>query len=229
MTTENAKNSASPGSLIVTAQEYFDAYHLSMEEADEEEFGIRIELDTIFRRAVLSSLKPETRVNNKVLDVGIGSGYFWKNIKDIELTGLDISKQSLLACRDKKIARKLVRVDASSETDNWTLEDNSFGLVVSKATLLYVQNAALVIKRMIDKTAPGGTLVISNSEPRYSKPSTSRLFQNQMGEIPVFYHSFNDVSQAVREKNSRIIVLEEANMDDDYPRTLCIYQIFKPA
>src|ERR1700674_578366 len=71
--------------------------------------------------------------NMRILDLGVGTGLFWKlltnrGIKDIDVEGIDITDEMVAQARKKKLPFLQIRI---GDTDKTPFPDESFDMVVS--------------------------------------------------------------------------------------------------
>jgi methionine biosynthesis protein MetW len=86
--------------------------------------------------------------NKKVLDVGCGDGTlmeFLKNNKNINIRGLEISKNKVQEC----IAKGLTVIEGNAERDLKQFPDKSFDYVVLSQTLQAFLDPELVLKELL--------------------------------------------------------------------------------
>lgn len=86
--------------------------------------------------------------NTRVLDVGCGDGTlieFLKKNKNINIRGLEISKENVQKC----IAKGLTVIEGNAETDLKQFPNNSFDYVVLSQTLQAFLNPELVIIELL--------------------------------------------------------------------------------
>ena len=86
--------------------------------------------------------------NKKVLDVGCGDGTlmeFLKNNKNINIRGLEISKNKVQEC----IAKGLTVIEGNAEKDLKQFPDKSFDYVVLSQTLQAFLDPELVLKELL--------------------------------------------------------------------------------
>ena len=86
--------------------------------------------------------------NKKVLDVGCGDGAlmeFLKNNKNINIRGLEISKNKVQEC----IAKGLTVIEGNAERDLKQFPDKSFDYVVLSQTLQAFLDPELVLKELL--------------------------------------------------------------------------------
>jgi len=86
--------------------------------------------------------------NKKVLDVGCGDGSlmeFLKNNKNINIRGLEISKNKVQEC----IAKGLTVIEGNAERDLKQFPDKSFDYVVLSQTLQAFLDPELVLKELL--------------------------------------------------------------------------------
>ncbi|MGB4058226.1 MAG: class I SAM-dependent methyltransferase [Alphaproteobacteria bacterium] len=104
------------------------------------------------------------RGKNSLLDVGCGPGHllaqFKKTHTNWDVYGLDGSEQMLALCKEKTIpGLSLSKINL--EKNRLSFPDGKFDLVISYATLEYINTACAVISDMLRVTKPGGRVLFS--------------------------------------------------------------------
>jgi SAM-dependent methyltransferase len=101
-----------------------------------------------------SGLKP----NDKVLDIGCGSGLFMKMLESesYALTGIDVSNELLSVARQRNPGATLINQDM----DNILFPDKSFNLVAGFNSFQYAEDALKVFKEINRILRDDGKLVI---------------------------------------------------------------------
>ena len=100
------------------------------------------------------------------MDVGCGIGYFEEILSELNIIGLDSSKEALEEAR-KRGGKRFVLGDA----ENLDFPDKSFDAVFMVTTLEFVENYKKVIDEAARVLVPGGKLVVMilNPESEYFK------------------------------------------------------------
>ncbi len=145
-----------------------------------------------------------SHTSDKALDIGIGTGVLWEDNEYYEVTGIDTSEEMLSICERKGSAKHLFNVEA--DVDEWPVPDNTYGAVVSCATMEHIDNAYPVIKKMINKVQPGGLVLLSyvtaereNYKWHFSPTGAA------MHSITKYAHSYDLIKQTVEKNGANII------------------------
>jgi ubiquinone/menaquinone biosynthesis C-methylase UbiE len=126
----------------------------------ESDFGRKVlQLEANYLRSELSGRR-------RILDVGCGIGYFEEMLPELNITGLDSSKEMLEEVR-RRSDKKFVLGDA----ENLDFPAKSFDAVFMVTTLEFVKNYAKAIDETARVLVSGGKLVlmILNPESEYFK------------------------------------------------------------
>ncbi len=100
----------------------------------------------------------------KVLDVGCGSGYFSKKVKERgnEVSGVDISKEAIKKLRARGIKGKAVDLD-----EGLPYEDESFDVVWCTDLIEHVTSPKFLLEEINRILRPGGRLLLSTCNSAY--------------------------------------------------------------
>ncbi len=104
----------------------------------------------------------ELKINEKVLDIGSGTGNYslWLAQRGLEVTAIDQSKEMMNIAK-KKAEEKNRRIEWILENAQYLpFEDNSFDLVISVTAIEFMDNPTHVIQEAMRVLKPNGRLVI---------------------------------------------------------------------
>ncbi len=110
---------------------------------------------------VLRQLKELIPTPGRSLDLGCGPGYLCSLLADcgFDAYGVDISENMLSRAR-----RRDARVHfARGDEKELPFSENQFDLITAFGLLEYIENRRLYLSRVVELLAPGGILVLSNS------------------------------------------------------------------
>lgn len=134
--------------------------------------------------------------NQKLLDIGIGTGLSSKLFKQVglQIYGLDGSSNMIDICQSKGIADKLKVVDLT-KNDNW-FENIKFDHVISHGVFHLIGNLESVFKQTYSALNNNGCFgftyeKINDTTDNYEESATSGLFEleNKQSGIKVFRHT----------------------------------------
>jgi ubiquinone/menaquinone biosynthesis C-methylase UbiE len=123
-----------------------------------------------FGKKVLSKeaeyLNNELRGRRKILDVGCGVGYFEEMLSDLNITGLDSSKEALEEAR-RRSGKRFVLGDAG----NLPFPDRSFDGAFTVTTLEFLEDYEKAVDEVARVLEPSGKFVamMLNPESEYFK------------------------------------------------------------
>lgn len=112
-----------------------------------------------------SNLEKISRVFNfnckslKILDLGCGDGRLSGELvkKGHQVWGLDCSDEGLKIAESRKI--KIIKADL--EEDNWTIEKNSFDIVLLLDVLEHLYDQEKILKKVFNLLKPTGQLIVA--------------------------------------------------------------------
>jgi ubiquinone/menaquinone biosynthesis C-methylase UbiE len=114
----------------------------------------------LIARQLLEMDKTLARGSSKILDAGCGTGGWLKVLKDdFWVTGLDISKEALHFCAERKLDR-LVNGDVAS----LPYKDNTFDLITSFDVLYHkdVSSELATLKEFLRVLKPNGRIFLNS-------------------------------------------------------------------
>ena len=126
--------------------------------------------------------------DKKVLDVGCADGTlmnFLKDKKNINIRGLEISKEKVQEC----IAKGLTVIEGNAETDLKQFPDKSFDYVILSQTLQAFYNPVNVLDHLL---RIGKLSIVSIPNFGYWKVRTSLLFLGKMPETKSLPYKWYD-------------------------------------
>ena len=145
-------------------------------------------------------MKPEYKIisdiileNTRVLDVGCNDGSFMefvKKNKDVDIRGIEISKEKVQTC----VSKGLTVIEGDAEFDLKQFPDKSFDYVVLGQTLQAFINPEIVIKegvvseeiiKFINEDKKIRFLVLAASDQDNPGPLVSLLAGQRSGKLPV--------------------------------------------
>ncbi|MCB9988663.1 MAG: class I SAM-dependent methyltransferase [Rhodospirillales bacterium] len=98
-----------------------------------------------------------------ILDLGIGTGLLSSRIKShwpqARITGVDVSRRMLAACRKKGVADRLFRMDLN--TGRWPFPDKSFDVVMSAGVMESLPRLPHILQEAARVLRPGGLLAFT--------------------------------------------------------------------
>lgn len=152
-------------------------------------------------------------VEGKVLEVGVGAGLnFSFYNKDVELTGVDFSREMLKIAEDaaKKFPFKATFIQ--EDVESVTFNENSFDTIVSSGTLCAYQNPVTVLNNFQKWCKPEGKILMVEHGISTNK-LIARLQKalNPLALKVVGCHQDRDISEIVNESNLKLIK-EERHM-----------------
>ena len=128
-------------------------------------------------------MKPEYKIisdiileNTRVLDVGCDDGSFMeflKKNKDVDIRGIEISKEKVQTC----VSKGLTVIEGDAEFDLKQFPDNSFDYVVLGQTLQAFINPEIVIKELL---RVGNKAIVTIPNFGHWKVRLNLLFQGTM-------------------------------------------------
>ena len=144
------------------------------------------------RKAVLKALN--LRPGERVLEVGVGTGLSLPLYPgDVQITGIDVSREMLDKARRRVAVRKLANVEALLEMDaeSMSFPDASFDKIVAMYVLPVVENPAKLLQELHRVCRADGEIFIVNhvkSDNRFIRAFEMGLarFSDQIGFRPDF-------------------------------------------
>jgi len=124
-------------------------------------------------------LQKYVNINNKILDVGCGSGVVGERLLELgyhNLYGMDISEKMLAIADKKNIYKHLERGDIQQV---FVFEDACFDACIIIGVFSHVKKASFVMKELIRITKPNGYIIFSQREDLF----TSFKYGSQIEEI----------------------------------------------
>ena len=123
--------------------------------------------------------------DDKVLDVGCGTGMTGKAVRDIvgpktQITGVDISQKSLDAAQ--KSGHYEATINSSLDRLPFPFEDDGFDALECIGVLTYVQEHKDVLTEFVRVVKPGGILVFSHRSDHYESFAIADLIQSSVDE-----------------------------------------------
>ncbi len=103
---------------------------------------------------LVEEIHQNTRVKDKILDIGCGEGKIWELFPDLQVTGLDFSQENL------KKAKKFVKPVLGS-AEKLPFKDNSFDIVLATEILEHVINPEKLLTETDRVLKRGGHAIIS--------------------------------------------------------------------
>jgi ubiquinone/menaquinone biosynthesis C-methylase UbiE/uncharacterized protein YbaR (Trm112 family) len=116
------------------------------------------------------------RPNLDLLDVAIGDGVYldWLS-RDWRITGVDISRSQLEACRRRSVGRKVWL--AQCEAEQLPLASGQFDAVLSIGAFNYFNDPEGSLREMVRVAKPGAPIVVSDEMPNL----TDRMIGHKLG------------------------------------------------
>lgn len=122
------------------------------------------------RREVLSNLKDKLKAdkNNKILDVGCGTGQLLRELKSrftqfkLELLGIDFSKEMIQQAIEKDNTINYQHLDVRNISSISGI-DEKFNFVLCTHSFPYYENQAKAIRQFADFLKDGGYLLLAQS------------------------------------------------------------------
>jgi len=143
----------------------------------------------------------------KVLDVSSGRGtqaILYAKEYDVSVTGLDISKEMILAARQNAeksgVSNKVTFVKGDSQA--LPFDDDSFDIVINECAVGIPDDSQQVLKEMVRVAKPGGTIVIHESTwiKKIGKQEKSDISE-RYGTTPLEYEEWLDLLHKAGVKN----------------------------
>lgn len=130
---------------------------------------LSVNIDKIWRRRTINKLKPYSP--KKILDVATGTGDFAlaaSRLKDVQITGIDISEGMLNVGRKKIVKRKLEEsiTFLKADSENLPFEKNSFDAAIVGFGVRNFENLKKGLAEINRVLQPGGVFFVLE----FSKP-----------------------------------------------------------
>jgi predicted TPR repeat methyltransferase len=160
------------------------------------------EYDSYSHDALFGMSFDYVKANQKILDLGIGTGLASIHFSKIGLNvyGLDISEDMLNVCREKSFAEELKLHNLS--TDKIPYDDNYFNLIICSGVFHFLGDLKNVFSDVARVIKKGGifafTISPSEEENEYSKQMTS-------WGVPIYKHSLNYIKKLLNINEMRIL------------------------
>jgi malonyl-CoA O-methyltransferase len=187
------------------------------------------EYSSVHRRMacqVLHQLKESGWTGCRVLEVGCGTGFLTQLLLEhypqVHLTAVDLAEKMIFFARQNISPLKRVKwIVGDIETMEWS--ENSFDLIISNATVHWLQQPCLLLKEWYQALSPNGKILVSTFGPN-TLQELAQLFQTvelEMGLVPerhilTFYPAI-EWEKAFKEAGYHNIVSKERWLREQFP------------
>ncbi len=169
---------------------------------------------TVPKKSINLLKKKLIRKPNKILDLACGTGLFGeqliKNFKNIQITGSDISEKSLIIAKEKKIYKKLYKIDFEKKK-NFTTK---FELVSMIGAMTYCKNFKKLFSNIDYYLLKNGIFIFSHRIDLWEKQNFDNVLRNIEKKFKIFFisrpHNYLPLNQDFGNKiKIRIVLLKK--------------------
>jgi ubiquinone/menaquinone biosynthesis C-methylase UbiE len=209
-----------------------EAYDIWAKNYDAQPGNLMLDLDEM----MLEKLLKNTPVaNQKIADIGCGTGRHWARIlkeKPSKLVGFDISEGMLMRLKEKfpQADTKRITDDLFSDTS-----DSSFDMVISTLTLAHIRDIAPALGAWARILKDKSDILITDFHPKTLASGGKRTFISEKKLIAVqnFVHHTVKIKSVLSEHGFSLISEEDIHIDERFRHyyenkdALKVYEAYK--
>jgi len=162
---------------------------------------------------LFNELKEYIRPNDKLLDIGIGTGLaslpFYK--AGLNIYGIDGSSEMIKLCRHKNFVKQLIQTDITQPEFN--LPNANFDFAISNAVFHLIGDILLVISKVAKQLKIGGHLCFTtipygySDDKEYLETIHQGVYYNHKKEsdLFVFQHTNSHINYVLEENRLQLI------------------------